>query len=40
MHRFRQLIVNSIMATDIMDKDLKRLRNARCKKAFSGDATE
>jgi len=40
MHRFRQLIVNSVMATDIMDKDLKRLRNARWEKAFSSDATE
>ncbi|EEC45650.1 predicted protein, partial [Phaeodactylum tricornutum CCAP 1055/1] len=27
--RFRQLVVNSVMATDIMDKDLKGLRNAR-----------
>jgi hypothetical protein len=25
--RFRQLVVNSVMATDIMDKDLKILRN-------------
>ena len=25
--RFRQLVVNSVMATDIMDKDLKVLRN-------------
>jgi hypothetical protein len=32
--RFRQLIVNSVMATDIMDKDLKVLRNARWDKAF------
>jgi hypothetical protein len=29
MKRFRQLVVNSVMATDIMDKDLKALRNAR-----------
>ena len=35
MHRFRQLVVNSVMATDIMDKDLKKLRNARWEKAFS-----
>mmetsp|Transcript_18107 Transcript_18107/g.36476 ORF Transcript_18107/g.36476 Transcript_18107/m.36476 type:complete len:1137 (+) Transcript_18107:96-3506(+) len=34
-HRFRQLIVNSIMATDIADKDLKTLRNERWTKAFS-----
>ena len=33
--RFRQLVVNSVMATDIMDKDLKNLRNARWEKAFS-----
>ena len=35
--RFRQLVVNSVMATDIMDKDLKNLRNARWEKAFSVD---
>jgi len=35
MHRFRQLVVNSVMATDIMDKDLKDLRNNRWEKAFS-----
>eukprot|EP00934_Nitzschia_sp_Nitz4_P001033 Nitzschia sp. Nitz4//scaffold68_size99682//65007//67537//NITZ4_004572-RA/size99682-snap-gene-0.3-mRNA-1//1//CDS//3329556617//1033//frame0 len=33
--RFRQLVVNSVMATDIVDKDLKNLRNARWEKAFS-----
>jgi class 3 adenylate cyclase len=33
--RFRQLVVNSVMATDIMDKDLKVLRNNRWEKAFS-----
>ncbi|GKY99154.1 hypothetical protein MPSEU_000870900 [Mayamaea pseudoterrestris] len=33
--RFRQMIVNSVMATDIMDKDLKALRDARWKRAFS-----
>jgi hypothetical protein len=32
--RFRQLVVNSVLATDIMDKDLKSLRNARWEKAF------
>jgi class 3 adenylate cyclase len=36
--RFRQLAVNSVMATDIMDKDLKVLRNNRWEKAFSDDA--
>jgi hypothetical protein len=33
--RFRQLVVNLVMATDIMDADLKILRNARWNKAFS-----
>jgi hypothetical protein len=33
--RFRQLVVNTVMATDIMDKDLKKLRNDRWEKAFS-----
>jgi hypothetical protein len=32
--RFRELVVNSVMATDIMDKDLKNLRNARWDRAF------
>jgi 3'5'-cyclic nucleotide phosphodiesterase len=32
--RFRQIIVNAVMATDIVDKDLKALRNARWDKAF------
>jgi class 3 adenylate cyclase len=36
--RFRQLVVNAVMATDIMDKDLKALRNGRWEKAFSGDS--
>lgn len=34
LRRFRQLIVNSVMATDIMDKELKQLRNDRWDKAF------
>ncbi|CAB9499736.1 calmodulin-dependent 3',5'-cyclic nucleotide phosphodiesterase 1C [Seminavis robusta] len=33
--RLKQLVVNSVMATDIMDKDLKGLRNVRWEKAFS-----
>jgi class 3 adenylate cyclase len=37
--RFRQLVVNSVMATDIMDKDLKNLRNNRWEKAFSDSAS-
>lgn len=35
MIRFRHLVVNSVMATDIIDKDLKALRNGRWDKAFS-----
>jgi class 3 adenylate cyclase len=38
--RFRQLVVNSVMATDIMDKDLKNLRNERWEKAFSDSAVQ
>jgi tetratricopeptide (TPR) repeat protein len=32
--RFRQYVVNLVMATDIFDKDMKELRNSRWKKAF------
>ena len=35
LSRFRQLVVNSVMATDLGDKELKELRNARWEKAFS-----
>jgi len=35
LDRLRQLIVNMVMATDIMDKDLKQLRNKRWEKAFT-----
>ncbi|CAB9500916.1 Receptor-type guanylate cyclase gcy [Seminavis robusta] len=42
--RFRQLVINSVMATDIVDKELKQLRNARWEKAFktndSGDNSD
>jgi hypothetical protein len=34
--RFRQLVVNTVMATDIMDIDLKKLREDRWQKAFAG----
>ena len=34
VRHFRQLIVNSVMATDIVDKDLKELRNNRWDVAF------
>lgn len=33
--RFRQIVVNSVMATDLGDKQSKELRNGRWKKAFS-----
>ncbi len=33
--RFRQLVVNAVCATDIIDKDLKAARNKRWDKAFS-----
>ena len=35
--RFRQLVVNAVMATDIADKELKTLRNQRWAKAFNTD---
>ena len=35
--RFRQLVVNTVLATDIMDKDLKQLRNKRWDNAFNVD---
>ena len=35
LSRLRQLVVNSVMATDIMDADLKKLRNDRWEKAFN-----
>lgn len=39
-NRFRQLVVNCVMATDISDKDLKTLRNGRWDKAFGAVAKE
>jgi len=35
LQRFRELVVNSVMATDIADPELKELRNVRWAKAFS-----
>jgi hypothetical protein len=40
MRRFRQLIVNSVMATDIADKDQKIFRNARWDRAFHENVEE
>jgi 3'5'-cyclic nucleotide phosphodiesterase len=38
--RFRQLIVNSIMATDKADKELKVLRESRWERAFSSNTVD
>jgi hypothetical protein len=38
--RFRQLVVNAVMATDIMDKELKNIRNMRWTKAFKCESAE
>ena len=38
--RFRQLVVNSVLATDIVDKDLKNIRNKRWEKAFDSTQPE
>lgn len=35
LSRLRELVVNGVLATDIMDKDLKALRNDRWAKAFA-----
>lgn len=37
LQRFRQLVVNLVMSTDIFDKDSKALRNSRWEKAFHPD---
>lgn len=37
--RFRQLIVNVVLATDIFDKELGQLRKDRWERAFHGDGT-
>jgi len=36
LQRFRELVVNSVMATDLFDQDLKTLRQERWDKAFAG----
>ena len=38
--RFRQLVVNVVLATDIVDKELKELRNKRWNTAFSDNQVE
>lgn len=35
LKRFRQIVVNAVMATDIMDKDLGAARKERWNKAFA-----
>jgi len=40
LRRFRQLLVNSVIATDIFDKELGGARKARWEKAFSETAQE
>jgi hypothetical protein len=35
LRRFRELVVNGVLATDLGDKELKELRNNRWSKAFS-----
>ncbi|CAJ1963430.1 unnamed protein product [Cylindrotheca closterium] len=37
--RFRQLVVNTVMATDIVDMELQELRKARWETAFSSDVS-
>ena len=39
LDRFRQLVVNTVMATDVMDKELSELRRMRWAKAFPPKAT-
>eukprot|EP00980_Cylindrotheca_fusiformis_P010889 scaffold2481_cov110-Cylindrotheca_fusiformis.AAC.2 len=38
LRRFRQLVVNTVMATDIVDKELQALRKARWETAFDSTA--
>eukprot|EP00980_Cylindrotheca_fusiformis_P022687 scaffold9574_cov91-Cylindrotheca_fusiformis.AAC.1 len=38
LRRFRQLVVNTVMATDIVDKELQALRKARWETAFAETA--
>eukprot|EP00980_Cylindrotheca_fusiformis_P019552 scaffold6776_cov124-Cylindrotheca_fusiformis.AAC.7 len=37
LQRFRQLVVNTVLATDIVDRELQALRKARWETAFSGN---
>lgn len=38
--RFRQIVVNTVLATDLIDKDLKKQRSGRWNKAFQATSAE
>jgi hypothetical protein len=38
--QFRELVVNSVLATDIFDKQMSAVRKSRWRKAFHGEASE
>ena len=38
--RFRQIVVNMVMATDVMDKELNQFRNQRWQKAFGDQSSQ
>lgn len=40
LKRFRQLVINCVMATDVMDKELGMARKARWAKAFASEIAE
>jgi hypothetical protein len=40
LSRFRKLVINCVMATDIVDKELKKLRNQRWDRAFHPNLVE
>jgi hypothetical protein len=40
LKRFRQLVVNVVLATDIFDPNMKALRNSRWEKAFSSGSSD
>lgn len=40
LQRFRQLIVNVVLATDIFDPDMVKVRNSRWEKAFGDKSTD
>lgn len=40
LDRFRQILINNVLATDIFDKELQGLRKSRWEKAFHKDGTQ